>query len=52
MLILFGSLAALFVIVGGVAMRLARSAGTDSMGAMSDQWLAEHRASHHRPLGD
>jgi hypothetical protein len=52
MLILFGSIAALLVIVSGVAVRVARSAGNDSMGAMSDQWLAEHRASHHRPLGD
>ena len=52
MMILFGSIAVLFVIVSGVAMRIARSAGTDSMGAMSDQWLAEHRASHNRPLGD
>lgn len=52
MVILLGALAVLFVLVGVVAMRVARSAGSDSMGAMSDQWLAEHRASHHRPLGD
>lgn len=52
MVILLGALAVLFVLVGAVAMRVARSTGSDSMGAMSDQWLAEHRASHHRPLGD
>jgi hypothetical protein len=52
MVILLGALAVLFVLVGVVAMRVGRSAGGDSMGAMSDQWLAEHRASHHRPLGD
>lgn len=51
-MILFGALAALFVVVGGLAMRVSRSTGHDSLGAMSDQWLAEHRASHHRPLGD
>jgi hypothetical protein len=52
MLTLLGVLAALFVVVGGIAMRVARGAGSASLGAMSDQWLAEHRASHHRPPGD
>jgi hypothetical protein len=52
MVILLGALAALFVLVAVVAMRVLRSAGRDSLGEMSDQWLAEHRASHHRPLGD
>lgn len=52
MVILFGALAALFVLVAVVAARVVRTTGSDSLGAMSDQWLAEHRASHHRPLGD
>jgi hypothetical protein len=50
--ILLGVLAALVVLVGGVLMRMARAAGSDSHGAMSDRWLAEHRASHNRPFGD
>lgn len=52
MVILLGVLAALVVLVGGVVMRLARTAASDSHGAMSAQWLAEHRASHNRPFGD
>ena len=52
MVILLGVLAALVVIVGVVLMRMARTAGSDSHGAMSEQWLAEHRASHNRPFGD
>lgn len=52
MVILLGVLAALAVLVVGVLMRMARNAGSDSHGAMSEQWLAEHRASHNRPLGD
>jgi hypothetical protein len=50
--ILLGVLAALVVIVGGVLVRMTRTAGSDSHGAMSEQWLAEHRASHNRPLGE
>ena len=52
MVILLGVLAALVVLVGGVLMGMARAVGSDSHGAMSDQWLAEHRASHNRPFGD
>ena len=46
MVILLGVLAALVVIVGGVLVRMARTAGSDSHGAMSEQWLAEHNSSH------
>ena len=52
MVIVLGVLAALVVLVGGVLMRMARATGSDSHGAMSDQWLAEHRASHNRPFSD
>jgi hypothetical protein len=50
--ILLGVLAALVVLVVGVLMRMARAAGSDSHGVMSEQWLAEHRASHNRPFGN
>lgn len=52
MVILLGVLAGLVLVVVGVLMRMAQNAASDSHGAMSDQWLAEHRASHNRPLGD
>jgi hypothetical protein len=52
MVILLGALAVLFVLVGVVAAQVARSTSSDNLGTMSNQWLAEHRASHHRPLGD
>ena len=52
MVTLFAVLAAMFVLAGAVAMRVARGGRSASLGAMSDQWLAEHRASHNRPPGD
>jgi hypothetical protein len=49
--ILFGVLAVLLALTV-VAWRFTRNAGSDSHGAMSEQWLAEHRASRNRPFGD
>jgi hypothetical protein len=50
--IMLGVLAALVVLVSAVMWRMTRNAGSDNHGATSEQWLAEHRASHNRPFGE
>ncbi|HUE89707.1 MAG TPA: hypothetical protein VMO26_26830 [Vicinamibacterales bacterium] len=52
MVTLLGVLGALFVVAAVVARRGGRGGRTASHGAMSEQWLAENRASRRQPAGE